>query len=427
MFGKRSWILVILIFVTRGYGHTVNFSPEQLTIHIDSLATVKYEFIAASSTVIQGDDEYVIWVENDGIARLANGNVTILLSRVVNGSFFIQGESLGRTKILCQNNKTTINYVDVTVVRPERVIDTIFTASVATLISVIYINFGAALDWGKLKDILKRPIGPAIAFCGQFIFQPLVAYGLGKLLFPENPDQQLGLLFTGASPGGGASNLWTLLLGGNVGLSIVATAMSTIAAFATMPFWLFTLGKTIFESGNIEVPYGQISSYVFALLVPLGIGYLIQRYNKYIATFLAKITKAFTALLLIFVIVFAAVTNLYLFELFSWEIFVAGMSLPWMGYLFGYVVSKILRQSEEDCIAIAVEIGIQNTGIAIFLLRFTLPQPEADLTTVIPVSVAILTPLPLILLYFCKLTISRLKNISKSRSVDNTNPSTATT
>nr|CAH7721583.1 unnamed protein product [Callosobruchus chinensis] len=406
---KQLFLVLLITFTSDVYGKSVSFSPDELTVHIEAFATVRYEFIEASSSVIQDNEEYVILIENDAIARLVDGNVTFSSTTRKNGSFVVEGESLGRTRVICQNTRTgaTINYLDVTVIRPERVIDSIFTASVATLISVIYINFGAALDWCKLKEILKRPIGPAIAFCGQFIFQPLVAYGLGKLLFPETADQQLGLLFTGASPGGGASNLWTLLLGGNVGLSIVATAMSTIAAFAMMPFWLFTLGRSIFESGNIEVPYGQISTYVFALIVPLTIGYLIQRYKKNVATFLTKIMKAFTALLLIFVVVFAIVTNLYLFELFSWQITVAGMCLPWLGYFFGYIVSKVLRQSEEDCIAIAVEIGIQNTGIAIFLLRFTLPQPEADLTTVIPVSVAILTPLPLILLYVCKLITAR--------------------
>lgn len=57
------------------------------------------------------------------------------------------------------------------------------------------------------------------------------------------------------------------------------------------------------------------------------------------------------------------------------------MALPWIGYLSGYLMGLILRQNAPDCLTIAIETGIQNTGIAIFLLRFALPQPEADLTT----------------------------------------------
>lgn len=70
-----------------------------------------------------------------------------------------------------------------------------------------------------------------------------------------------------------------------------------------------------------------------------------------------------------------------------------------MGYMFGWLSAKIFRQPAPDCIAISVETGIQNTGIAIFLLTFALEQPTADLTTVVPVSVAIMTPFPLLAVY----------------------------
>lgn len=63
------------------------------------------------------------------------------------------------------------------------------------------------------------------------------------------------------------------------------------------------------------------------------------------------------------------------------------------------MVATIFRQKHEDRLAIAIEAGVQNTGIAIFVLRFALGQPQADLTTVIPVAVAIMTPFPLLMYY----------------------------
>lgn len=56
---------------------------------------------------------------------------------------------------------------------------------------------------------------------------------LGLLLFPGNVDMQLGLFFTGVSPAGGASNIWTVILGGNIDLSVAMTTTSTFAAFGT--------------------------------------------------------------------------------------------------------------------------------------------------------------------------------------------------
>lgn len=89
------------------------------------------------------------------------------------------------------------------------------------------------------------------------------------------------------------------------------------------------------------------------------------------------------------------------------QIIVAGLGLPWLGYMFGYITAKIFRQPNPDAIAISVETGIQNTGISIFMLTFALEQPMADLTTVVPVSVAIMTPFPLLGLYIIK----KLKNL----------------
>lgn len=168
----------------------------------------------------------------------------------------------------------------ITVIREERTIDTIFTISVAILVSILYINFGCAMDWNVCRDTLRRPIAPAIGFFCQFLIMPLVnlfyykyyiyiyisqivsiyiiltikyitfcmlfyqpdsmililyyfqlSFLIGYFLFADNPELQIGMFFTGISPSGGASNMWTLLLDGNLNLSITMTTICTIAAF----------------------------------------------------------------------------------------------------------------------------------------------------------------------------------------------------
>lgn len=131
---------------------------------------------------------------------------------------------------------------------------------------------------------------------------------------------QIGMFFTGCSPAGGASNMWTVILGGNLDLSIAMTTISTIAAFGMMPLWLFTLGRVIFESGDMQIPYRNLATYVIALIIPLAIGVLIKRYLPRVGNFLVRILKVLSVLLILFIVIFAIVTNLYLFELFSWEV-----------------------------------------------------------------------------------------------------------
>lgn len=107
-------------------------------------------------------------------------------------------------------------------------------------------------------------------------------------------------------------------------------------------------------------------------------------------------------------IVFVAGEFIFAFRLFEWaiqfnaffsQIIIAGLGLPWIGYVAGYLAAGLFGQNHKDRLAIGLETGIQNTGISIFLLRLSLPQPAADLTTVVPVSVAIMTPVPLLIYY----------------------------
>lgn len=410
-------LLFCHIFVVNGT--RIAFNPSNITVHMGEVEVIEYyvtEIDEGSSCVLYSENEYIAFIQGEEIVI---NNVT------QSGSFNLQGNFLGYTIISCRDltseERVSEDELDVTCLRKQRVVDRIFTASTAVLVAVIYVNFGCAVNWGDLKNLIKRPIGPILGFCGQFIFMPLISYGMGLVLFPDDPTMRLGMFFTGVAPGGGASNIWTAILEGNIDLSILMTTVSTLSAFGMMPLWLFTLGATIFDDADIEVPYSHISTYVVALIIPLGIGYLIQRYFKKLGLFLKRILKGFSSLLILFIIVFAIVTNLYLFELFSWRIVVAGMVIPWMGYTVGYIVAKILRQPNPDATAIAVEIGIQNTGISIFLLRFSLDSLYADLTTVIPVSVAIMTPLPLGLLFIFRKIKQRCcaNNESLVKSADN--------
>lgn len=176
------------------------------------------------------------------------------------------------------------------------------------------------MDIDTVKGIVKRPIGPMIAFSCQYIFMPLCSFGLGLVLFPNSPELALGLFFTGVSPGGGASNMWTLLLDGNIHLSIIMTTISTIAAFGMMPLWIFTLGKLIFDKANLGVPYVRIAMMAFGFVIPVVIGISIQKFLPSVAKFLVKILKPLSAFLILFIIVLGLITNFYIFQLFSWKV-----------------------------------------------------------------------------------------------------------
>ena len=63
----------------------------------------------------------------------------------------------------------------------------------------------------------------------------------------------------------------------------------------------------------------------------------------------------------------------------TWQVLLSGMGLPWIGFSFGFALAKLLKRPTEDVIAIAIETGIQNTGMSIFILWLTLDHPLGDM------------------------------------------------
>lgn len=297
----------------------------------------------------------------------------------------------------------------ISVVRKKTIQSKLFSYSVAILVSLAYINMGCALDLKVVKDTLKKPIGPIIGFICQYMFMPLTAFALG-FVFPAaasgvpggistTAPMRLGLFVTGCSPGGGASNIWTVMFGGNLDLSVTMTAISTFAAFFMMPAGIFSLGQVVFstEEVDIVIPYYKICIYAFCLVIPLSIGLLIARFAPRLSAFLVRILKPMSLFLILFILIFGVWANLYIFRLMTWPVLITGMGLPWIGFMFGCSLARLMRRTPEDVIAIAIETGVQNTGMSIFILWFTLDHPLGDLTAVIPVAAATMTPIPLLI------------------------------
>ncbi|CAG0880971.1 unnamed protein product [Cyprideis torosa] len=321
-----------------------------------------------------------------------------------NFTFNITGVFLGHTTfhVRVRDPNGTIQaespMVQLSVLRQESILEKIFIWSVMGLVSMAYINMGCTLDLSVIKGSLIKPFAPAVGLLSQYFFMPLASFGLAFLFFPE-PGFQLGLFVTGCSPGGGASNIWTYMLEGNLNLSITMTFISTLVAFVALPAWIFSLGQIIFIKSRLVIPYPNIGYVLFLLIVPMSVGVLIKRYIPSLAKILIRLIRPFSAILLVYIFTFGIYANLYIFFLLTWQVVLAAMSLIWLGFGFGGVFAYLLKFPTKDVIAIAIETGIQNTGVAIVLLRFSLPQPDADLTLAVPIMASTVMPIPLAVVY----------------------------
>ncbi|XP_057377742.1 ileal sodium/bile acid cotransporter-like [Daphnia carinata] len=280
----------------------------------------------------------------------------------------------------------------VTVVRASDTLDTVFTIIMVIMAALNLINMGCALDMAIVKQSIIRPVGVIVGFISQFTFMPLVAFGVAMLIIPDSL-MGFGLLVIGVCPGGIASNFWTLLLDGDVNLSITMTFVSSLAAMGMMPLWLWLLsGFFLPEGSSVQVPYVNMAISLILLTFPLGIGILIRRFKLPLAEFLTgKILKKFSIFFIIFIFALGFYSMSHIFILMDWILLAAGLAVTVSGFLFGAIFAWITRLNRPQIIAVSLETAMQNANIAFVLLKTTLPTPYSDIAALPAIAQIIMT------------------------------------
>ncbi|EFO26365.1 hypothetical protein LOAG_02115 [Loa loa] len=295
------------------------------------------------------------------------------------------------------------NTLDIWVIQDnKRLENRLFLSALVILIIIANVLMGCELDGRVMLEVIKEPVAPMIGFCTQFIAMPLLAWGIANVMFTANGLHSfaLGLFVTGCVPGGGASNYWTVLLDGNLPVSLTMTFCSTLASLVMIPLWMWLLGFHFLDSFHpeavIKIPYVKIISSLVIMIVPLIFGITISYFKPALRFQARKVMRPFIIFVLVFLISFGTVANIYMIHLLTWTTVIGSLLLPWCGFAIGCLTAVILRQSPPNVTAIAIETGIQNTGIAIMLLKFSFPDPDADISALIPVICASMTPVPLL-------------------------------
>lgn len=166
-----------------------------------------------------------------------------------------------------------------------------------------------------------------------------------------------------------------------------------------IPLWLFTVGSKVLYKTQMQIPYMNILTSLAGLLIPVAIGMLIQWKKPNWAKYIVKGIRPLMVIFFIFVFTVGVYANLYIFTLMrnKPEILLAGALIPYIGFIFGGLVAVLTRQSWKRIRTIAIETGIQNTGISIVLLKVSLPAPDNDIAIVGSIASAIFTPIPMLI------------------------------
>lgn len=99
------------------------------------------------------------------VDKIVFGSQIDPISRKWSGHIVIDNKLLGFARIFVEkvndqdkSQEVSRESLPLIIIRKSRLIDHIFTGSVALLVSLLYINFGAALDLSVLRSLIIKPV-----------------------------------------------------------------------------------------------------------------------------------------------------------------------------------------------------------------------------------------------------------------------------
>ncbi|HJX76871.1 bile acid:sodium symporter family protein [Glutamicibacter sp.] len=248
-----------------------------------------------------------------------------------------------------------------------------FSKLINPLLMLIMFGMGLTLTWPDFALVVRKPLPVILGVIAQYVIMPLLGLAI-SILLQLDPALAAGVILVGCAPGGTASNVVTYLAKGDVALSVTMTSISTLLA----P--IFTPLLTLWLAGQyLPVDAGTMAlSIVQIVLIPVVLGLVLR------AVIPRLVNAVLPALPWVSVIAITGVVIIVVAGS-SAAIFSAGLLILLAvilhnagGIALGYGTAKLFKQPIASRRTMAIEVGMQNSGLASGLAKqfFT---PEAAL------------------------------------------------
>ncbi|MCT5509178.1 bile acid:sodium symporter family protein [Pseudomonas aeruginosa] len=232
------------------------------------------------------------------------------------------------------------------------------TAAIAPLLGLVMFGMGLTLKGEDFREVARHPIRVLIGVLAQFVIMPGLAWLLCSLL--QLPAEiAVGVILVGCCPGGTASNVMTWLSRGDVALSVAITSVTTLLAPLVTPALVWLLA-----SAWLPVSFAALFlSILQVVLVPIALGLLAQRLlgerTRQVAEVL-PLVSVFSIVVIIAAVVAASQARIAESGLL---IMAVVMLHNGFGLLLGYLTGKLTGMPLAQRKALAIEVGMQNSGL----------------------------------------------------------------
>jgi len=236
------------------------------------------------------------------------------------------------------------------------------------------IMFGVALDI-KLEDFKKVFAAPKATLVGlglQFILLPAATFLLVLIIEPA-PSIALGMMLVAACPGGNISNFMSYHAKANTALSVSLTSIGTILAIFMTPLnlqvWASLYEPTALILTEVSLDTWEVFKTIAVLIgIPLMIGMLVREKNPQIAIRISKRVKPISIIIFAAFVIVAFIGNVDAFLKFIHLVILVVFFHNLVALSLGFYVAKLFKLSFENRKTLAIETGIQNSGLGLILI-----------------------------------------------------------
>lgn len=244
------------------------------------------------------------------------------------------------------------------------------------VLALIMFGMGLSLTKQDFLELGKEPKPVAVGLFGQLLLLPLLAYGIA-ITFNLSEHLAVGIMILAACLGGTSSNILSQLARANLALSVSLTAVTTLICVITTPliirFAIEQFSQTETESFSL---LSTTLGLIFITLIPVLIGILIRHKFSAFANrseaFFRHLSTAFLVLMIV-AITYQERENLVdSFVLVS----EAALSLNLLAIVTGLLLGLLFRLVKRDCVTLGIEVGVQNSSMAILIAITFLDRPD---------------------------------------------------
>lgn len=230
------------------------------------------------------------------------------------------------------------------------------------LLMAIMLFMGITLSSNDFLRVLKRPKIISLGLFLQFSIMPLSALMISKL-YGLSDELTIGMILVGSVSGGTASNVITYLAGGDVALSITMTTVSTLLSVLATPLLTY-----LYVGQSLDVPVLEmLISIVKIVLLPVLLGVIL---NRFLGPKILKNEPYFASLSMLFILTIIAIVvalNHDNMNAVGLLMISAVMLHNAIGLISGYSITALLGYESKICKTVAIEVGMQNSGLAVAL------------------------------------------------------------